>query len=232
MGGKSGGIPLGLRAGAPRALWPQRAHCTPRGEGDEAVPGHAGRAGAARAIKQQRRRAGARSGCASAARPPACGGSPLLRLPPPLPRRAGAWAARRESSGSRGGGGGVVLCKEKRFSLHSGFPPRFRGRCGREGSGGGRAGLSVRRVVVVWVNSRPPSTCPGLGIKDGAPAGHVWCSGGARARRAAPQPPGPEQPLGPSSAVPRPGRPSVPPGRSLARPRQSGRSPLYWGGRR
>lgn len=165
-GGKSGGFPLGLRAGAPQAPWAHRVHCVLRGEGDEAVPGHPGRAGAARAIKQQRRRAGARPGCASAARP--CAGA--LRsswLPPLRPGPAGAWAARGESSGSRGGCTG-----KRRFSLRSGFPPWFKGRCGR----GRQAGLCVRpatRVVGVRIHPRAPSTCPGPGIKDGAPAGHV-----------------------------------------------------------
>lgn len=46
-----------------------------------------------------------------------------------------------------------------------------------EDAGMGGGGLSVRRVVVVWVNSRPPSTCPGLGIKDGARQGTCGAPG-------------------------------------------------------
>lgn len=101
-GGKSGGVPVGLPAGAPR---PHGAHCSPCGEGDEAVPG---RAGAARAMEQQRLRAGARPSCAGAVRPAARGAARASR---PLTAPAGRARA-------RGG-----LCGEKALPAACGLPP-------------------------------------------------------------------------------------------------------------
>lgn len=231
-GGKSGGFPLGLRAGAPQAPWPHRAHCVPRGEGNEAVPGHPGRAGAARAIKQQRR-AGARPGCASAARPPA-GAPRSSRLPPPRPGPARARAARRQSPGSRGGG--AVQGKGASRCVRA-FPRGL----GEDAGGAGELGSLSGPQLGLWGSESIP-----------APPARVWGwelkmepRQGTCARCPSPPCPAvpPLRPRAPGSprargarsggrsglAAPRcPGRA----GRSAARPRRSGCSPLYWEGRR